>query len=528
MTFRNPLRQGSAVLFCTALAACFSGTVGCDVYEDELLRRRDDDEPTVDAGRAADSGKIGTPADASQRNDTGALDATTPDSPSMRDGGTLADTNASEGTAIDSGAPGVDASVPPPDVASSDVSTDGTLRDANAINDTFDATYDAAVDAPPLPRDVDAAPPTNDASDGAPRDGSPSTDSYTSDGNGSGPDVQLDAVTPPPTFRIVRLGDGAMPLSSASTPVFIEERRWDGSIVGNTIALPTAKSGAQLPLTMAGNATSEGALSLSLDGRYLTLAGYATAPGRAAVATSSDVDRIAATVDAASNVDTTTSLGNAFLGTNVRSAASVDGTSFWVGGQSGGVWYFPRGGGAGAQIVVDPDNVRLVALFADRLYGSSGSSPMASVFTVGDGRPTTGIQNVTALTGMPQSGLSPYAFVLFDGSTTIGGLDTLYLTDDRSPESDGSGGGIQKWTFEGGRWSQVATFASVGGGMAAFRGLTGTMTSSGAILVASTAEASGNRLVLFVDDGAPNVSGTVIATAPPNTIFRGVALSPHP
>ena len=81
----------------------------------------------------------------------------------------------------------------------------------------------------------------------------------------------------------------------------------------------------------------------------------------------------------------------------------------------------------------------------------------------------------------------------------------------------------------GGReWSQVATFASVGGGMASFRGLTGTMTASGATLVASTAEAAGNRLVLFVDDGAPNVTGTVIATAPPNTIFRGVALSPRP
>ena len=526
MTFRNPLRQGSAVFFCTALAACFSGTVGCDVYEDELLRRRDDDELTADAARGTtDAGKIGTPADASQRNDAGALDATDPDSPSARDAGARPDTNGAEGDATEGGAPGVDASVPTPDGASSDVSPDGTLRDANAIGDTFDATYDAAVDVPPPPRDADAAPPT---SDDAARDGSPGTDGNPSDGNGRGPDVQPDAVTPPPTFRIVRLGDGAMSLSSASAPVFIEERRWDGSRVGSAIALPTAKSSAQQPLTMAGNATSEGALSLSLDGRYLTLAGYGTAPGRAAIATSSDVDRIAATVDAAGNIDTTTSLGNVFLGTNVRCAASVDGASFWIGGASGGVWYFPRGGGAGTQIVDSPDNVRSVALFGDRLYGSSGSAPMTSVFTVGSGRPTTGTQNVAALTGMPRSDLSPYAFVLFDRSSTIGGLDTLYLTDDRDPESDGSGGGIQKWTFDGGMWSRVATFTSVGGGMASFRGLTGTMTASGATLVASTAEATGNRLVLFVDDGGPNVTGTVIATAPSNTIFRGVALSPHP
>ena len=343
MTFRNPLRQGSAVLFCTALAACFSGTVGCDVYEDELLRRRDDDDLTTDAARGTtDAGKIGTPADASQPNDTGALDASTPDSASMRDSGTLADTNAPEGTAIDGGAPGIDANIPTPDGASSDVSPDSTLRDANAISDTFDAATDTTLDASTGSRDVDAAPPNGDASDDAPRDGSLGTDSNPSDGNAGGPDVQPDAVPPPPTIRVVRLGDGAMSLSSASAAVFIEERRWDGSRVGSAIALPTAKAGVQQPLTMAGNATSEGALSLSLDGRYLTLAGYAAAPGRAAIATSSDVDRVAATVDASGNVDTTTSLGNVFLGTNVRSAASVDGTSFWIGGESGGVWYSAR------------------------------------------------------------------------------------------------------------------------------------------------------------------------------------------
>jgi hypothetical protein len=505
MTFRNPLRQGSAVLFCTALAACFSGTVGCNVYEEELLRRRDDGGPVPDAARTStDARKDDTPAEASQPNDTGELDTAT-DPRSMRDGSTPADTNAPEGTSIDGGA-GVDASLPMPDGASSDVSTDGTLHDANVIRD-------AAIDAPPPSRDADAAPPSSDAREDAPSDGSRGTIDA-SDGSGSGPDVQIDAVTPPPTFRVVRVGDGAMPLSSASAPVFIEERRWDGSVVGSALALPTASSGAQQPLTIAGNATSEGALALSLDGRYLT--------------TSSDVERIAATVDASGNVDTTTSLGNVFLGNNVRSAASVDGTSFWVGGQSGGVWYFPHGGGAGTQIVASPDNVRLVALFADQLYGSSGASPMTAVFTVGNGRPTTAHQNVTALTGMPQSGLSPYAFVLFDGNATVGGLDTLYLTDDRNPENDGSGGGVQKWTFDGGKWSRVATFASVGGGMASFRGLTGRMTASGVTLVASTSDAAGNRLVLFVDDGAPNVTGTVIATAPPDTIFRGVALSPHP
>ena len=45
--------------------------------------------------------------------------------------------------------------------------------------------------------------------------------------------------------------------------------------------------------------------------------------------------------------------------------------------------------------------------------------------------------------------------------------------------------------------------------------------------MASTAETGTDRLVVFVDGGtaAPVVHGT--ATSPVNTMFRGVALSPH-
>jgi hypothetical protein len=127
-----------------------------------------------------------------------------------------------------------------------------------------------------------------------------------------------------------------------------------------------------------------------------------------------------------------------------------------------------------------------------------------------------------------RSGMSPYAFVFFDRNPTVAGLDTLYLTDDRSPESDGTGGGIQKWTFNGSAWTRVATFSEVGRGAASFRGVAGAMTSAGVILVASTAESRANRLVVFVDEGSLAVTGTVIATAPSNMIFRGVARSPHP
>ena len=64
-------------------------------------------------------------------------------------------------------------------------------------------------------------------------------------------------------------------------------------------------------------------------------------------------------------------------------------------------------------------------------------------------------------------------------------------------------------------------------GNTGFRGVAGYVTGGVVTLMATTAENSPNRIVVFTDDGvsAP-VSGAVI-TAAANTTFRGVAVSPH-
>lgn len=508
MAFRIPLRSRRAVLLGTSLAACLGTVIGCNVYHDELLSRpysADTSQPdAADGSATANDDAPSFDPGTHDATDTSRLDAITADAFGHRDVGITAD-------------------APAPDAAPRDGNGTRADADAAATHDALDAPRDAATPSP----DADAGTVTPEA-DAAPND-AVGADVDADDGESSLPDVATDAHGggAPPTFRVVRVGDGTSQLSTDSAAVFIEERGWDGQVVGQPLALSSRASGSQHPLTLSGKATSEGAISLSLDGRYLMLAGYATSPGRASIATSTDVERVVARIDAAATIDTTTLLGTAFSGSNVRSAASLDGASFWVGGSAGGVWYFTLGGSGPTQIVATPDNVRLVALFGDQLYGSSGTSPMTTVFTVGNGRPTTGVQSVAALAGLPRSGMSPYAFAFFDLSATVAGLDTLYLTDDRDPESDGNGGGIQKWTFDGRTWSRVATFAAVGGGLSSFRGLAGVVSPVGVILVASTAELSANRLVVFVDDGSPNATGTVFATAPSNTIFRGVALSPQ-
>ena len=323
----------------------------------------------------------------------------------------------------------------------------------------------------------------------------------------------------PLTFRVLRVGDGASALTASSAAVFVEELQPDGTLL-STVALPTAASGAQQPFTMAGTATSEGGLALSSSGHYLTAAGYATPPGTATVAmtTAATVFRSVARIDAAGNIDTSTSFSTAESGTNARSAVSVDGSGFWLGGAAD-VWYglFGAATQSGTTVLATPANVRWLGIFGGQLYGSSGSGSYIGVFTIGTGLPVTVGQTATLLPGLTTASESPYGFVLFDLDGTVAGNDTLYVADDEA--------GLQKWTFDGNVWSLAATLnlsPAVG-----FRGLAGYADGGTVTLMATTAETGTDRLVVFADGGTAPPTVLYTVTSPPNTMFRGVALSPH-
>src|SRR5262245_19228892 len=68
-----------------------------------------------------------------------------------------------------------------------------------------------------------------------------------------------------------RAGYAATSLAATGHPVFLDELTRTGSLV-QTIAMPSTGAGPYL--VGAGNATSEGLLSLSGDGKFLALAGY--------------------------------------------------------------------------------------------------------------------------------------------------------------------------------------------------------------------------------------------------------------
>lgn len=317
-------------------------------------------------------------------------------------------------------------------------------------------------------------------------------------------------------------------LNNSATPVFLKEYTAGGSMV-QSIAMPTlATVSGNRALTVSGSATSEGALTLSVDGRYLLMTGYNADAGTLTVVSTSSatVNRVVGRIDAAGTIDTTTAMSDAYTGNNIRSAASVDGTAFWVSG-SGGT------GGYSARYVLlgEPTNLstpitgtfitgRVINIFNNQLYLSSASGAFQGVSAVGTGLPTTSGQTSVLLNGFPTaSGPSAYDF-WFANSTT------LYVADDRSPGA--GGGGIQKWTFDGATWTNVYTLSN--SLTAGCRGITGKLNGNTATLYVVTADAitgtTGNKIVTVTDTDA-SASFTTIATAPGQHRLPRDRLRPH-
>jgi hypothetical protein len=140
-----------------------------------------------------------------------------------------------------------------------------------------------------------------------------------------------------------------------------------------TLALPQTANGANAAISGEYGSASEGILQDSVNGQYLTIMGYGVnantfntaaisvygtaALGQTTSLTAANqtgtvyttVPRVVALIGGDGSVDTTTALTGVFNTNNPRSAATVDGSSFYVSGQgvtgdgTGGVFYATKG-----------------------------------------------------------------------------------------------------------------------------------------------------------------------------------------
>ena len=335
---------------------------------------------------------------------------------------------------------------------------------------------------------------------------------------------------------VERVGDGSTALTSAATAVSVDEFTTSGSSV-QTLNLPT---GGASQVTDSGSATSNGYLNFY--NGYLGISGYNVEPGTASVAASNT--KVGTIYGSDGNVASRTEFPTGgrsgtppspFSGNNLRSVIPTGASTFYATGTSsgspntGGAYYYD--GSAFTQVsstvTGQPINLRNVEIYGGQLYASSGASTGLGIFAIGSGLPTASAQT-SSLTIDMGTGASPYGFVMFDTNADTT-LDTAFIADDRTV----TGGGLNKWTFDGTTWSKSYSlllnstgnaFASTGNGLLGLRGLAGSYDSGtdAFSLYATTTETSNNRLVQIVDSGTTPTSWTQLATAGTNNAFRGV------
>ncbi len=224
-----------------------------------------------------------------------------------------------------------------------------------------------------------------------------------------------------------------------------------------TLVLPQATQGANSAISGEYGSASEGILQQSANGQFLTVVGYgvnaatfnsaspstygATALGQTTSLTAANqtgtpvttVPRVVALIGANGSVDTSTALTGVFNQNNPRSAATVDGSSFYVSGQGAsktdtttqGVFLAAKGATTATAIDTSTDT-RVASIFntgtGNTLYVSRDFNP-----------PRGGTQNFTNVSSLTDaSGGLP---------TSSAGLVTTHLTPPASPLSSGGNNG---------------------------------------------------------------------------------------
>lgn len=315
----------------------------------------------------------------------------------------------------------------------------------------------------------------------------------------------------PWTFHVVRF-ENVSGAASAPVQVFLEERS------NSTGAVVTRDDLRARGVTWPSTSNYEAQVVRSDDGRALSLIGYQEDAGGSVVVTATTARRVGfITRDAG---DWSTTVTDAWVGSNVYSAATLDGSTFWLAGSTaggtGGVRAVSRGS-TGASTGIDGGaNARMILVRDGRLYTSASNG----VFDWGPAGSPFGTPASLGLPGVNQ----PIGFELLDTRVEVPGLDTLYVAQSSGPT------GLVKFERLDGGWVKAweASAATVLGEATTCSGLA-THRSDAAVTILCVRGPRGDAVVRFddtavLDGGAP--SATVVVRADGEDLFRGVGVLP--
>jgi hypothetical protein len=322
----------------------------------------------------------------------------------------------------------------------------------------------------------------------------------------------------------------ASPLDTA-TPIVLQQYGLNATATvatpAGSLTLRQTPNGANAAISGEYGSASEGILQLSANGQYLTMMGYGvnaatfnnavanngstpspygtTALGQTTSLTggaSTTVPRVVALIGTNGSVDTTTALTGVFNTNNPRSAATIDGSTFYVSGQGAsksdptqGV-FLANKGATTATMIDNSTDTRVVSILnngaGNTLYVSrdfnppnGGTQNFTNVSTLtgpGGGLPTSSSGLVTTHIVPPASPLSSggnngsinltaglangvnnariNSFVyLSPEAYFFANETTLYVADSGQPKNGNANkaalgeGGLQKWSFNGTTWT---------------------------------------------------------------------------
>lgn len=316
---------------------------------------------------------------------------------------------------------------------------------------------------------------------------------------------------------VLQVGNGTAALSNAATPLFLKEYNTSTANQTSPVKIVNIDTSGAARLTLGGTTSSEGQITLSSDSTRIVIAGYDAAAGTASVGSTASAV-IPRAIDTVSingipgRADTTQTV---FSGGNIRSATRNASENYWAAGSVTGIYYM--GNTAAPDTIYNAStNLRVIQAANGKLYFSiqSGLSRIGRI----NSQPTTGFVTAdTMITLGTGTTPSPYGFAVNAAENVV------YVADDRNTTS---GGGIQKWTKTGSTWTLAYTIST--GGTTGARGLAVDWSGTYNVIYATTAVSAANTLIRITDSSASGASPvTTLATAPTNTAFRGVVMSPR-
>ncbi|MFY7964140.1 MAG: T9SS type A sorting domain-containing protein [Chitinophagaceae bacterium] len=325
----------------------------------------------------------------------------------------------------------------------------------------------------------------------------------------------------PGNIIVYKVGDSATALSGNGSPIFLNEYTTSGAFVQSKRI--TRTTAGVTTMYSAGTTTSEGFISLNTNGTNLVVPGYnstssnATALGSTSATTTR---RVVAFVDMNQNIDTTTKLKD--VSGNMRSVVA-SGNTIYASSSSGGVRYASKGDSVSTQLSTTVTNLRNLGLFNGQLYTSTSSGSAVRLGAVGTGMPTTTGQTIVNLSGIPTNLTSPYGFFFADLSSSVAGVDVVYIADDGANT-------ISKYSLVGTSWTSNGTIAASG-----VRGLVGSVSGSSVTLYGTATVSTpsiGTFVYSFTDNSGYNtaLSGSITSLISRSSVsliaFRGIAFAP--